>query len=491
MSQEKGSGILGWFKFLNATGGSLRNRVLRSGFWQALTTIGVNSLTFIKSAIMARLLAPEVFGLMSLALVAIRGTQLLTDTGFGPALIQRKGDFDEAKHTAYTLLAVRGLLLAVLMVPIGYGLSVFYGKDELFPLVAACGLSFAFSGFMHIGYTAAIRDLDFKQLAIIENSAAIISFIVAVVIGYIFRSVWALVISFVVASAAKTIVSYLVQSAPSKWEFDRQIAAELLRYGRYITGSTILLFVASEIDTAVVGKMLDMKSLGFYSVAFMLANFPPVHVAYVISNIMFSAYSRMQDEPERLANAFLRVMGFVASLVLPVMAGMAVAAESLIEVVYGRDWSPAVLPFQILCVYGGLHGIVTVNGYMFNAIGRPDIGLRIAVVRLSAILLIIFPAIMLLGTAGAALAMSAVMLVSLAYGLGHATRNLQVTWLDVLRTLLPAAGKAVAVAAIMGVVQLALHASALPQLMVLMTAAALVYIPANYKLVVGLMRARR
>src|SRR5512139_806869 len=254
MSQEQRGGILGWLSFLNTTGGSLRNRILRSGFWQALTTIGVNSLTFIKSAIMARLLAPEIFGLMSLALVAIRGTQLITDTGFGPALIARKGDFDEAKHTAFTLLAVRGLLLAVLMVPIGYGMAVFYGKDALFPLVAACGLSFAFGGFMHIGYTAAIRDLDFKQIAIIENSAAIISFVAAIVIGYIFRSVWALVISFVVASAAKTVVSHLVQSSPPKWELNRQIAAELLRYGKYITGSTILLFVASEIDTAVVGK---------------------------------------------------------------------------------------------------------------------------------------------------------------------------------------------------------------------------------------------
>lgn len=491
MSQEKSGGILGWLTFLNATGGSLGNRILRSGFWQALTTIGVNSLTFIKSAIMARLLTPEVFGLMSLALMAIRGTQLITDTGFGPALIQRKGDFDEAKHTAFTLLAVRGLLLAVLMVPIGYGMSVFYGMDALFPLVAACGLSFAFGGFMHIGYTAAIRDLDFKQIAIIENSAAIISFVVAVAIGYIFRSVWALVISFVVAAAAKTAVSYLVQKTPAKWEFNRQIALELLRYGRYITGSTILLFVASEIDTAVVGKMLDMRSLGFYSVAFMLANFPPVHVAYVISNIMFAAYSRMQDDPERLANTFLRVMGFVASLVLPVMAGMAVAAGSLIEVVYGREWSPAVLPFQILCAYGGLHAIVTVNGYMFNAIGRPDIGLRIAVVRLSAILLIIFPAIMLLGTEGAALAMSTIMLIALIYGLGHATRNLQVTWLDMIRTLLPAVGKAVAVAAAMVVVQLTMHATALPQLAVLIAVAALVYIPTNYSLVMGLLRARR
>jgi O-antigen/teichoic acid export membrane protein len=141
MSQpEEGRGT-SWWRFLNRTDGTLKSRVLRSGFWQAMTTLGVNSLMFIKSAIMARLLSPELFGLMNLALMAIRGTQLITDTGFGPALIQRKGDFDEAKNTAFTLLAIRGVILAFVMIPIGYGMSVFYNQAALFPLVAACGLS--------------------------------------------------------------------------------------------------------------------------------------------------------------------------------------------------------------------------------------------------------------------------------------------------------------------------------------------------------------
>jgi O-antigen/teichoic acid export membrane protein len=367
---------------------------------------------------------------------------------------------------------------------------VFYDQPTLFPLVAACGLSFAMSGFTHIGYTVAIRDLDFRKLALIDNTAAFVSFIVAVVIGYMYRSVWALVISFLVAAATKTLMSYVVQSTRLSWEFNRKIAAELLTYGRYITGSTILLFIASEIDTAMVGKLLDLKSLGFYSIAFMLANFPPVHVAYAVSNIMFSAYSRMQDDEERLANAFLRVMAFVASLVLPVMAGMAIAADSLIEVIYGRDWLEAVLPFQILCIYGGVHAIVTVNGYMFNAIGRPDIGLRIAAVRLGGILLIIFPAIKNFGTKGAAMAMSTVMCFALVYGGKHVTANLKVSWVDMVRAVLPALGKSVAVVSAMLVVQTTVHASALLQLIALIAAAALVYVPANYRLVVGLLKAR-
>jgi lipopolysaccharide exporter len=194
-------------KFLNRNDGSLRSKILRSGFWQGLTTIGVNSLTLIKSVILARVLAPEAFGLMSLALMTIRGAQLLTDTGFGAALIQRKGDFNEAKDTAFTLLAIRGVVLALLMIPVAYGMASFYEKPPLVALIAACGISFIFTGFTNINLTAAIRELDFKKVAIIENSAAIISFIAACVIAFTYQSVWALVVSFILIGAMKMTLS--------------------------------------------------------------------------------------------------------------------------------------------------------------------------------------------------------------------------------------------------------------------------------------------
>src|SRR5688500_5129238 len=138
------------FGFLNRTDGSLRSKILRSGFWQALATIGVNGLTFVKSAILARLLAPEAFGLMTLALMTIRGAQLITETGFGNALVSRQGDFRSAADTAFTLLAVRGVALTVLMVPVAFGMAAFYDKPELIALISVLGLSFVFSGVNNI-----------------------------------------------------------------------------------------------------------------------------------------------------------------------------------------------------------------------------------------------------------------------------------------------------------------------------------------------------
>jgi O-antigen/teichoic acid export membrane protein len=478
------------FGFLNRTDGSLRSKILRSGFWQALATVGVNGLTFAKSAVLARLLAPEAFGLMSLSLMAIRGAQLITETGFGSAMVQRQGDWDSAKDTAFTLLALRGLLLAVLMVPVAYGMAEFYDKPELVALITVLGVSFLFSGTANINLSRTIRELDFKKVAIIENVVGLTSFVIAIAIAWWTRSVWALVASFVAAAVIKTAMSYMLIPGKPVFHIDRKVAIELLHYGKFITASTILMFIASEAGGAVIGKMLDVGQLGHYSVAFLLANFPPTHVAFVLSNIMFPAYAKIQKDLPVLRKTFAQVTDIIASLVMPVMAGMAAASGTMISAFYGAGWEDAVAPFRILCIYGAIHAIVTVNGYMFNGIGRPDIGFRIAVIRVVSILVLIVPAIKLWGTVGAAAAMSFVMVTNLLYGLYQVTKVMGASWGEVLRPLLPATVKSIAAGGAIWIADQLLPNSKI-EILWLILVGAVVYIPMNVGMIKTVLKLKK
>lgn len=467
-----------FFNFLNRTDGSLRSKVLRSGFWQALASIGGNGLQFAKSAILARLLAPEAFGLMTLALMTIRGAQLLTEPGLGSALVQRQEGFAQARDTAFTLLAIRGVVLVLLMVPISFGMAAFYDKPELVAMITVLSLAFLASGFSNIDLMMAIRELDFKKIAIIENVVAIGSFLIAVAIAWWMRSVWALVVSFVAAAVIKSVLSYVLVPGRPSFQFDKKIAIELLHYGKFITGATILMFIAQEAGGAVIGKMLDVEQLGYYSVAFLLATFPPTHVAFVLSNIMLPTYSKIQHDLPVLRRTFLQVTDVIASLVLPVAAGMAAAAASLIDAFYGSGWEEAVAPFRILCIYGALQAIVTVNAYMFNGIGRPDLNFRNGVIRLLSIAVLIFPAIKLWGLRGAAAAMSFVIVTNLLYGLYQVAVVMQAGKLEVLRPLLPAMAKSIACGAAIWLADRFLADSDLKIVWLILVGAA-VYIPIN------------
>ena len=479
-----------FFSFLNRTDGSLRSKILRSGFWQALASIGGNGLMFAKSAILARLLAPEAFGLMTLALITIRGAQLLTETGLGSALVQRQDGFASARDTAFTLLAIRGVLLVILMVPISFGMAAFYDKPELVAMISVLSLAFLASGFSNINLMLAIRELDFKKVAIIENVVAITSFVIAVVIAWWMRSVWALVLSFVAAAAIKSVLSYVLIPGRPSFQFDKKIALELLHYGKFITGATILMFIASEAGGAVIGKMLDVEQLGYYSVAFLLATFPPTHVAFVLSNIMFPAYSKIQNDVPMLRRTFLQVTDGIASLVLPVMAGMAAAAGTLIGAFYGAGWDEAVSPFRILCIYGALQAIVKVNEYMFNGIGRPDINFRLSVIRVVSILVLIVPAIKLWGTTGAAAAMSFVVLTNLLYGFYQVSKVMHAGRLEVLRPLLPAMVKSIACGAAIWLADQFLPDSKLKIGWLILVGAA-VYIPINLGMIKTVLKRKK
>jgi O-antigen/teichoic acid export membrane protein len=274
------------------------------------------------------------------------------------------------------------------------------------------------------------------------------------------------------------------------FRLDKQVAMELLHYGKFITASTILMFIATEAGGAVIGKMLDVGQLGHYSVAFLLANFPPTHVAFVLSNIMFPAYSKIQNDLPVLRKTFAQVTDIVASLVMPVMAGMAAAASTMIAAFYGAGWEDAVAPFRILCIFGALHAIVTVNGYMFNAISRPDLGFRIAVLRVVSILVIIVPAIKIGGTVGAAWAMSFVMFTNLLYGLYQVTKVMEASKLEVVRPLLPAMAKSVVAAAAIWLADQFLPESKI-KILWLICAGAAVYIPMNVGMIKAVMKIKK
>ncbi len=440
--------------------------------------------------LLTRLLVPEAFGLMTLALMTIRGAQLITETGFGNALVSRQGDFGAAKDTAFTLLAVRGVLLTALMVPIAFGMAAFYDKPELIALISVLGISFLFSGVNNINLMWTIRELDFKKVAIIENVVGFSSFVIAIAIAWWTRSVWALVASFVAAAVIKCAMSYILVPGRPVFHIDRKIASELLHYGKFITASTILMFVASEAGGAVIGKMLDVAQLGHYSVAFLLANFPPTHVAFALSNIMFPAYSKIQNDLPMLRKTFSQVTDVVASLVMPVMAGMAAAADTMIYAFYGPGWEDAVAPFRILCIYGAIHAVVTINGYMFNGIGRPDVGFRISIIRVVSILILIVPAIKLWGTVGAAWAMSFVMFTNLLYGLYQVVKVMEAGKLEVIRPLLPAVLKSIVAAVAIGLANHYLPDSRI-KILWLIVAGALVYIPMNVGMIKAVLKLKK
>jgi O-antigen/teichoic acid export membrane protein len=392
--------------FLVGTQGTLKTRVFRSGAWVAGASIAQNVMQTGRSIVLARLLPPEAFGLMGLCLVVIRGLDLFTETGFGAALIQRQENVERAKDTVFTLQVMRGVALTCVAWFAAPFAAAFYEEPALTGMLRVLAVTFTLNGFSNIGTVLLEKRLDFRKVTTLEFCVTVISTIVVVVAGFWLRSVWAIVIGHVVMIVSRLVLSYVLVPGRPRLEFDRTIAGELFRYGRFITALTIVLFLTTEADNLIVGKILGFELLGYYTMAYMLANLPATHFAKVASRVLFPAYSALQSDPRRLGAAYLTVLRLIGGVAIPAAVGLSVLATEITTVVYGPRWLPAAPALRILAVFGAMRAISSLGGYVLQAIGKPNINFYLVSGKLVVILALLPWLTSHYGIEGAALAVT-------------------------------------------------------------------------------------
>lgn len=398
-------------RFAFGEGGSVKTLVIRSGLWVGGTAVIHAIIGIVRSVVLARLLSPEIFGLMGIALIALRMFETVTRPGLAQALIARQQDFSEAAPTAFSILVMRGLALASLLALSAPWIGQFYKEPQLVPLLMALSTVFLIESLTSINAIAHQRNLDFRRLSYLSLVSVVSGLIVTIGLAYWLRSVWALVIGQIVSVSVQSACSYYFVGGRIRFGFDAAIARDLFRYGKFVTGSSVVVYVASELDSAVVGKILGIEQLGYYALALTVATLATANLSKVASSIMMPAYSKLQSDRAALRNAYLRSLELVLLLVMPAAAGLILLAGSFIEVVYGSQWLAATLPLQILAVFGLLRAMVSFSGFLFEGIGVPKATFQLGILRLLVIVPLIIPMIKQFGLAGAAITVTTGMVV--------------------------------------------------------------------------------
>lgn len=461
--------------------GSLQHKALRSGIWVGVSSVGIAVLTFARGIIMARLLTPEIFGLMAVSLMATRLIEIFTETGFGAALIHRQQRFEEARDTAFTMMVLRGFGLALISLAIAPFVAWFYEEPSLRAVVSVVGLSFIMLGFQNINTVALQKELDFKRLTYMELTGSVLSFAANVALAYWLRSVWALVLGQLATSAITSILSFVMVPARVRFRLDKEMAKELYRYGRFITGLAIVVFFSRELDSAVIGKLLGMETLGYYVAAYTLANIPSTYLSKVVARVMFPMFSKLQHDGDTLRSEFGRGIRLITTLAVPVSVVMIVLAPEIVSALYGGRWAAAAAPLRVLAVFGCFRALWLLNGYLYNAIGKPQIDFSMSLARLVAMGVLLYPLTRAYGTVGAALATTIPMALQFVAGMFLSQRFIGAPLALSLRPFLIASLQG----AVLAVVLLAAKMVAMPDprlgLVVLLALGGLVCLALNFR----------
>ncbi len=350
---------------------AVKSRATASAVWTALGFGGRQAIRLGANLILTRLLFEELFGLMALISVVILGVQLFADIGVNAVMIQGKREDPDFANTMWTIDIVRSIILWFITLGVAQPVARFYEEPSLGLLIPVAAIGGLIRSFGSTNFYIARRHLLMKQIITLEVVAQIVGTVVMVIWAWITPTVWALVGGGLVTALVTSVWTWVGLPGPgNRLHFEREAALELYRFGRWILLSTLLMFLVTNGDRLIFGKLVTMSVLGVYNIALNLALLPSAAMKQLSMSVIFPLYSRLQHGSE-LDAAYRSVR--LPMLVIGgwVTSGMIAGGPAIVDVLYDPRYVEAGWMLQFL-VAGAWFGVAMEgsNGVALLALGH-------------------------------------------------------------------------------------------------------------------------
>lgn len=366
---------------------SLKKEAIHGAFWSSAERVGQQFVQFIVSIILARILAPEDFGIIGMVVIFISLARVLVDSGFGSALIQNQDANHVDESTIFWFNCLAGLIMAGMLFLSAEQIAAFYGKPLLVPITRVLSLNLVFSSLGIVHQSLLSKALNFRARMIAIFASMISGGTVGIIMALLGFGVWSLVVQSIVMSLVQTAGMWMVHSWRPLWVFRMKSFKNLYAFGGRMLASSLLNTVFDNVYMVVIGKAYSAADLGFYHRGKRLTQLTSHTLSQVMSQVGFPVLSRLQTPSARMRRAIEQILQVVMFINLPMMIGMMIAAPNVIFVLLGEKWLPTVPYLQVLCLVGVLYPLHALNVNFLAAIGRSDIFLRLAIIKKSLVVL--------------------------------------------------------------------------------------------------------
>jgi len=355
---------------------NLTTRTIHGIRWSVTSQVVRLFIQFGITAILARLLVPDDFGLVAMVVVFANFAVIFRDIGLASAVVQRERLTEEHLSSGFWLCILVGLFLALALSLSAPIISRFYGDARLQPITIALAFTFFISSFGIVQTALLTRELNFKALAIIEILGIVISGVVAVFLAFLRFGVWSLVWRQIVASIVTVVLLWSVSKWRPKFVFSWKRLSELLGFGLNLTGFNFVNYFNRNLDNLLIGKFLGSLPLGFYNLAYRLLLFPLGNISSVIGKVMFPSLSAIQSDKARVRLAYQKGTRYIAVVTFPLMVGLVILAPQFVRVVFGPQWDRSIFLVRVLASVGIWQSVSSTVGWIYLSQGRTDVLLK-------------------------------------------------------------------------------------------------------------------
>lgn len=349
--------------------------------WRFAERCGAQGISFIVSLVLARMLMPEMYGLIALVSVFINILAVFVDSGLANALIQKKKaddlDFSSVFYANILFCTVLYLLL-FLAAPL---LASFYRQPELIPLVRVLGLILIISGLKNVQQAYVSRNMLFKRFFFATLGGTIVSALVGIGMAYRGYGVWALVVQTLLNSSIDACILWVSVPWRPKWIFSFQRLKSLFRYGSKLLASGVLDVAYNNLRQLIIGKLYTSADLAYYNKGNQIPNLFVTNINSSIDSVLLPTMSKVQEDCLRVKEMTRKSIMTSVYIMAPMMMGIAGIAPRLIPLLLTDKWSSCIPYLRIFCITYMFYPIHTANLNAIKAMGRSDIFLKLEIIK--------------------------------------------------------------------------------------------------------------
>jgi PST family polysaccharide transporter len=362
------------------------------------------------SVLLARLIAPEQFGVFAVALVVLNIVLSVSEMGVSVALVRSTEPVDKMAPTVTTLSIGSGVLLAAICTLGAPWFAAALDTPEATGVIQLMSLALVIAGASAVPGALLQRDFRQDHKFAADTSAFVVSTVVVVVLALAGFGAWSLAWSRIAANLTAAVIMFAYTKERYRPGFDLKQARALLGFGLPLAGASLLVFAVMNVDYIVVGSVLGTLQLGYYLLAFNLSSWPVGAFSAPVRSVSLAAFSQVRDDPDLFQRTFTRALRLLALFTVPACVLLAALSDPLVRTVYGERWAPAAVALALLVLLGAFRVALELGYDYLASAGRTRAILVIHVVWLVTLVPLLALGARLDGIRGVALAHSAVVL---------------------------------------------------------------------------------
>jgi len=370
----------------------LDTKIMRSSAWAVLGFGGGNALALISTLVLVRLLVPEEFGVVAIAMAILAVAQIVQESGLGAALIVHRGDMRRAAASVMVFAPLVATALYAGFFVAAPLAAEFFDEPRLTDVVRVLAITLLLRGLTTMPLALLERQMRFLPLTAIQLGAGLAQATTAIGLAVAGAGFWSLVAGQLAFAAATLGLAWAYSPLrPSPFEASLETLRELIRFGRHVGLANLIRYGNANAHGIVLGRVLGATALGYYTIAYRLAYMPVSVIGIIVGRGVFAALSHAVDDPARFRRIWLENIQRRALLATPAAIGLALVADPFVEVFLGEAWEPATVPLQILALASVVLTFSATSGEVAQALRRP----KMRVVWEAAYVICVVPAMIL------------------------------------------------------------------------------------------------